>query len=110
MLREKRWRQGHSRTNDNMQMNARFLCTQSFSKLYVTQEIRRKEQEAEEEEKRTPHLSNLNEDPALCGKLLHMIRKGKSLLGNNKDASQQPEIILNGPRFSSIIIKCCSTG
>ena len=87
-----------------MQISARFLWIQSFSKFYVTQEIRRKEQEAEEEEKRTPHLSNLNEDPALCGKLLHMIRKGKSLLGNNKDASQQPEIILNGPRFSSSII------
>ena len=59
--------------------------------------MRRKEQEAEEEEKKIPHLSNLNEDPALCGKLLHMIRKGKSVLGNNKSGST-PDIVLNGPR------------
>ena len=62
--------------------------------------MRRKEQEAEEEEKRTPHLSNLNEDPALSGKLLHMIKKGRSVLGNSKDGSQ-PDIVLNGPRSVS---------
>ena len=60
--------------------------------------MRRKEQEAEEEEKRTPHLSNLNEDPALSGKLLHMIQKGRHTLGNNKDPHTQPDIVLNGPR------------
>ena len=35
----------------------------------------RKEKEAEEEEKKIPHLSNLNEDPALSGKLCHVLKE-----------------------------------
>ncbi len=30
----------------------------------------------EEERTRTPHLSNLNEDPALTNKLVHLIKPG----------------------------------
>ena len=34
------------------------------------------EKKAQEEEKKTPHLSNLNEDPALIGKIQHLIKSG----------------------------------
>ena len=35
-----------------------------------------REKKAEEEEKRIPHFCNLNEDPALNGKLIHLARPG----------------------------------
>ncbi len=38
-----------------------------------------REKKHEEEEKRIPHFSNLNEDPALNGKLRHLARTGKSV-------------------------------
>lgn len=57
----------------------------------------RREKEAEEEEKKIPHLLNLNEDPALTGKLCHLL-KGKSItIGNGKDGTKV-DIMLNGPR------------
>ena len=61
------------------------------------EEMVRREKEAEEEEKKIPHLSNLNEDPALSGKLCHVL-KGKTIsVGNAKDGIKA-DITLNGPR------------
>lgn len=56
-----------------------------------------KEKQSEEEEKKIPHLYNLNEDPALVGKIRHMVRNGMLKIGNGKDGSD-PDIVLNGPR------------
>jgi hypothetical protein len=56
-----------------------------------------KEKRALEEEKKIPHLYNLNEDPALTSKIRHMLRGNTLHLGNGKDGTT-PEIVLNGPR------------
>ena len=38
--------------------------------------MREREKLSQDEEKRIPHFSNLNEDPALIGKLNHLIHPG----------------------------------
>ncbi|ELT96154.1 hypothetical protein CAPTEDRAFT_129452, partial [Capitella teleta] len=63
------------------------------------EDVQRKERQQEEEERQQPHLSNLNEDPALVGKIKHVIKTGQHRMGNAKDGSR-PEIILNGPRIA----------
>ena len=40
-----------------------------------------KERHQEEQEKKQPHFSNLNEDPALMGKLTHMCKPGRVTIG-----------------------------
>lgn len=87
--------------------------------VFLLQAIQKKEKQQEEEERNMPHLSNLNEDPALVGKLKHMLKPGKSnlglkwvthhtadscilqtgefIVGNAKDGTC-PGVVLNGPR------------
>ncbi|KAL5013938.1 hypothetical protein ScPMuIL_008208 [Solemya velum] len=50
----------------------------------------------EEEKKKFPHLLNLNEDPALTGKVYHLIRSGIVGIGNNR-TTPKPDIVLHGP-------------
>ena len=38
-----------------------------------------------EQMKTVPHLWNLNEDPALCGMVVHFCPKGKTTIGNSKN-------------------------
>ena len=35
-----------------------------------------KEKQEKEEEKKIPHFTNLNEDPALSGKLVYIVKEG----------------------------------
>ena len=44
--------------------------------------------------KTVPHLWNLNEDPSLCGMIVHFCNKGKSIVGNGKEST--PEISITG--------------
>ncbi|CAH1783605.1 unnamed protein product [Owenia fusiformis] len=60
-------------------------------------EVQIKEQKKEEEDvKKYPHFWNLNEDPALCGKIIHFTKSKKETVGNGKGGSN-PTICLNGP-------------
>ena len=65
--------------------------------------MQEREKKQEEEEKKMPHFSNLNEDPALMGKLVHLCRPGTSKVGNGKDGGT-PDMLLNGLRCVNIII------
>ena len=61
------------------------------------QEAQMKEKEEQELEKVIPHLSNLNEDPALEGRIVHWIKIGTWTIGNGKQDSN-PAIIISGPK------------
>ena len=54
-----------------------------------------RERKQKEEERRVPHFSNLNEDPALSGKLQHFLKPGVSVIGNGKDGTV-PDVVING--------------
>ena len=60
--------------------------------------MQEKEKQVNEEEKTKPHFSNLNEDPALSGKLRFILHEGSHQIGNGKDGPT-PTIVLNGPRW-----------
>lgn len=45
--------------------------------------------------KTTPHFWNLNEDPQLTGMVVHLIKKGKHRIGNQR-AMPSPDIVING--------------
>uniref|UniRef100_T1K6K6 Kinesin motor domain-containing protein n=1 Tax=Tetranychus urticae TaxID=32264 RepID=T1K6K6_TETUR len=51
----------------------------------------------ETEKRENPYLSNLNFDEQLCGKIIHIIKKGVNILGKNDDCS----IILYGPSIQN---------
>ncbi len=55
----------------------------------------------EEEKNKMPHLSNLNEDPALTNKLLHMFKPGKMyLMGfGNKNKQQYVGFLILFKKF-----------
>jgi kinesin family member 13 len=46
-------------------------------------------------ELKTPHLSNLNEDPLLSGHICHGIKLGRNVVGRKNPASQ-PDVIIEG--------------
>ncbi|XP_013411854.1 kinesin-like protein KIF28P [Lingula anatina] len=60
-----------------------------------TEEKLREEQREENAKKRFPHFYNLNEDPLLVAKIIHIIKAGSHRIGNN-GAKPQPEIPLYG--------------
>ncbi|CAH1793752.1 unnamed protein product [Owenia fusiformis] len=58
-----------------------------------------REQKKEEEDiTKWPHLWNLNEDPALCGKIIHFLKSEKELIGNGKGQTSVT-ICINGPNI-----------
>ena len=65
--------------------------------MLPSKEMLAREKKQEEEEKKMPHFTNLNEDPALAGKLVHLCHPGSLKIGNSKDGAT-PDIALNGPR------------
>ena len=44
--------------------------------MVILQELKEKENQEKRREKSIPHLSNLNDDPALVGKIIHLINPG----------------------------------
>lgn len=73
------------------------------------EEMADKEQAAEKELQEFPHLINVNEDPALTGKVIHILRPGQKLVvGNNRDKNKIPDIVMNGPGIAKThaIITC----
>ncbi|XP_063964719.1 kinesin-like protein KIF28P [Lytechinus pictus] len=54
-----------------------------------------KEKKKHEEMKVMPHLWNLNEDPALTGMIIHMLKQGLTKVGSDK-ATPAADIVLSG--------------
>ena len=52
----------------------------------------------EEEKNQHPHLSNLNFDEQLTGKIVHIIRKGNNTIGKSSDC----QINLYGPKIQEL--------
>ncbi|KAI0215595.1 hypothetical protein LSAT2_032357 [Lamellibrachia satsuma] len=73
------------------------------------EELQAKERQHLEEERQIPHFCNLNEDPALNGKLIHLVKAAESVVGNGKDKTN-PEIVLNGPRIAKRHAKVTKQG
>lgn len=48
----------------------------------------------EEMKKQHPHLSNLNFDPQLSGKIVHILKRGANIIGKEDNV----DILLLGPR------------
>lgn len=48
-----------------------------------------------------PHLVNLNPDPQLSGKLVHIFYPGTKEIGNRK--GKESDIVIIGPRYSANI-------
>ena len=50
----------------------------------------------EQKDYSVPHLTNLNEDPQLCGKIYHNLKVKKKLLIGKGSENEEPDIILRG--------------
>ncbi|CAD5115509.1 DgyrCDS4476 [Dimorphilus gyrociliatus] len=62
------------------------------------QQMADKEKAIEREMREFPHLINVNEDPALTGKVIHILYpKRECSVGNNRDKNVVPDIVMNGP-------------
>jgi hypothetical protein len=78
---EKVWQQRLAQARQEMEVGFPFFT--SHSKMFLQfcfQDVQRKEKQQEEEERNQPHLSNLNEDPALVGKIKHVLKSGSTPL------------------------------
>ncbi|KAL4226051.1 hypothetical protein ACF0H5_014039 [Mactra antiquata] len=64
---------------------------------HLMEEHMAKEKKLEQQKRKIPHLINLNEDPALSGKICHFIKAGLVTTIGNTNSSNSPEIILHGP-------------
>lgn len=60
--------------------------------------VDRTQKRLEEEKKMNPHLSNLNFDEQLTGKIVHIIGKGKNTIGKSTDC----QINLYGPKIQDL--------
>ncbi|KAB7507962.1 Kinesin-like protein KIF28P [Armadillidium nasatum] len=49
----------------------------------------------EEEKQRKPHIFNLNSDPQLSGKIIHILRAGNNTIGNRRGDTS--DIVMIGP-------------
>lgn len=63
-----------------------------------------KEKKQAEAEKKKPHFSNLNEDPALSHKLVHVINQGKVKLNTDLSILCDPEHNCHGGEGSSLTV------
>ena len=56
----------------------------------------------EEERKTKPHIYNLNQDPQLSGRIIHILKNGDTTVGNRK--GEESDITMIGPGYEFVAL------
>ena len=85
----------HNVFNLSAEVYSREVCLLCVNAIHVSYQAELEaEKKQKDKEKTVPHLSNLNEDPALTGKIIHFL-EGKVKIGCAK-GGKTPDITLVG--------------
>lgn len=101
---QKSWKQKYDESQRMIKVLHFAVCVNIHSSC-LFQEKEEQEKRKKKRQRTTPHLWNLHEDPQLTHVVVHLLHKGSSMLGREKDITKtNTAIVLNGLR--SIIHYC----
>ena len=97
---QKSWKQKYDESQRVIKV-LYFIVYELFYSKLVLQEKEEQEKRRKKLQRTTPHLWNLHEDSQLTHVVVHLLHKGSSVLGREKDSTKTATaIVLNGLRYS----------